>query len=121
MIINKKCLAVLLVGMAFLSLGTVIKKKNSIENTQTDPIAYDEKVRQEEEGQKGPPAPTIDLFPKENFLEESPVGNSKGRDDNLDQAAEDSPSWFAEDDPSVQQEEGVKVKDEEADTYSGTP
>ncbi len=134
MIISKRFLAVLLVGITFLSLGAVVKKKDSIQNTQTDPIAYQEKVRQEAEGKKGPPVPTLDLFPKENFLGEGPVEEFKVGSENLGQPAKDYPAWFEEEEPedmegtSVAQEEEpgyeeeeIKDEGEEADIYSGIP
>lgn len=65
---------ILVCGVAFFSLGTVVKKKDAIQLTQTDPIAYKDKVKEEAEGKKGPPAPTLELFPKEKFLVEGPVG-----------------------------------------------
>ena len=73
----KKILLLIIVGMGLLSLGTVIKKKDKIQDTQTDPVAYEQKMRQEAEGKKGPPAPTFNLFPRENFLEEGPMEKSK--------------------------------------------
>lgn len=65
--------AILVCGIALLSLGTVVKKKDAIELTQTDPIAYQEKLKEEAEGKKGPPVPTLVLFPREKFLAEGPV------------------------------------------------
>lgn len=131
MIISKRFLAVLLVGITFLSLGVVVKKKDSIQNTQTDPIAYQEKVRQEAEGKKGPPVPTLELFPKENFLGEGPVEEFKVGSENLGQPAENYPAWFEEEEPedtsAAQEEEPgygeeeIKDEGEEADIYSSIP
>lgn len=67
----------LILGMGFLSLGTVVKKKDPIQMTQTDPVGYQEKLKEEEGGKKGPPAPTLELFPKERFLIEGPVEKGK--------------------------------------------
>lgn len=67
----------LVVGTSFLSLGTVVQRKDAIRRTQTDPVSYKEKVKEEVEGKKGPPAPTLDLFPKERFLYEGPVEKAK--------------------------------------------
>lgn len=64
---------------SFLSLGTVLKKKDAIQRTQTDPIGYQEKAKEEAEGKKGPPVPALELFPKERFLVEGPVEKTKGK------------------------------------------
>lgn len=64
-------------AVAFLSLGTVIKKKDPVLETQTGPIGYAEKAKEEAEGKKGPPAPTLELYPKERFLAEGPVEKGK--------------------------------------------
>ena len=68
---------VLILGMAFGNLGAVVKKKNPILATQTDPVGYQDKVKEEEEGKKGPPVPSLNLFPKEAFLSDGPVGKVK--------------------------------------------
>lgn len=67
----------LALGSAFLSVGTVVKKKDPVLETQTGPIGYAEKAKEEAEGKKGPPAPTLELYPKERFLIEGPVEKRK--------------------------------------------
>lgn len=114
MILRKKVLVVLIVGVTFLSLGAVVKKKSRIQETQTDPIGYEEKVRQESEGKKGPPVPTLELFPKENFLGEAPVEEFKVGSEIVEQPDEDYSAWY--------EEEGeIKEEGEEADTFPGVP
>lgn len=68
--------ACLLIG-ALLLMGAIAKKQDPIVNTQTDPIDYKEKQKEEKEGKKGPPAPFINLFPKQRFLTEGPVHKTK--------------------------------------------
>lgn len=68
---------VFILGVSFLSLATVVKKKDPITETQTDPIAYKEKEKEEKEGKKGPPVPTLELFPRLRFLSEGPVKGDK--------------------------------------------
>lgn len=63
----------MILGMSLLSLGTVVQKKDPIQLTQADPVGYQEKLKEEMEGKKGPPAPTLELFPKERFLVQSPM------------------------------------------------
>lgn len=89
----------LISAIAFVSLGTIAKRKDPIELTQTDPASAKEKLKEEAEGKKGPPAPTLELFPKERFLSEGPVEKEKeeveeeewvsGEEENLD-------FWFGE-------------------------
>jgi len=67
----------LVLGISLLSLGTVVQKKDGIQLTQTDPIAYVEKAKEEAEGKKGPPVPSLKLFPRERFLAEGPVDETE--------------------------------------------
>jgi hypothetical protein len=59
--------------MGILFTGAIVERRDPIRLTQTDPVALKEKVKEEEEGKKGPPAPTLRLFPRERFLAEGPV------------------------------------------------
>ena len=81
----------LLLGIAFLSVGTVVKKKDPILETQTGPISYSEKAKEQVEGKKGPPVPTLELYPKERFLVEGPVEKGEGA-------------------PSIEEDEPLKFK-----------
>ena len=58
-------------------MGAIAKKQDPIVATQTDPIDYKEKQKEEKEGKKGPPVPSIDLFPRRRFLMEGPVDKMK--------------------------------------------
>lgn len=66
-----------ILGVAFLSMGTVLKKKDPVAETQTGSIGYSEKAKEGAEGKKGPPMPTLELYPKERFLTEGPVEKGK--------------------------------------------
>lgn len=74
---GRKILWLLILAIGFLTSGTVIKKKDSIQDTQTDPVAYQARLKEQTEGKKGPPAPTLELFPKERFLSEGPIEKLK--------------------------------------------
>lgn len=65
------------IGLGFLLMGTVVKRKNAIQMTQTDPVSVQEKLKEDAEGKKGPPAPSLKLFPKERFLIEGPMEKGK--------------------------------------------
>lgn len=85
---------------AFLSLGTVVERKSAIQRTQTDPIAYEEKKKEEKEGKKGPPVPSFRLFPREKFLIEGPIGKGKPeaiKEERVtEEELEDWDFWFEE-------------------------
>ncbi len=83
------------VGIAFLSMGTVLKKKDPIVETQTGPVGYSEKAKEEAEGKKGPPAPALELYPKERFLVEGPVEKGKGAPSVKEEEAE-TELWLEE-------------------------
>ena len=64
-------LVILLAGL--MSLATVRKKEDPILNTQTSPIAYQEKMEEIKDGEKGAPTPSFKLYPGEKFMTASPV------------------------------------------------
>ncbi len=74
---KKTCGFIFILILSLLSLATVFKKKDPIQLTQTDPIRQEEKAKEEAEGKKGPPAPTVLLYPKERFLVEAPLNPEK--------------------------------------------
>ena len=80
----------LLIALGLLSVGTVVKRKDAIRLTQTDPVSYKEKLKEEEAGKKGPPAPTLELFPKERFLAEGPVEKGKPAELQPEEAPDDT-------------------------------
>ena len=67
----------MILALSFLSSASVLKKKDAIQDTQTDPTTYQAKVKEHTEGKKGPPAPTFELFPKQRFLVEGPMEKPK--------------------------------------------
>lgn len=67
----------LILTVGFLCIGTVFKKKDPIQLTQTDPTSYQEKVKEEAEGKKGAPAPALELFPQSQFLSKTSIGKPK--------------------------------------------
>lgn len=103
---------VILIG--FLSVGTVVKRKDGIEMTRTDPVAYAEKQKEEREGKKGPPAPSLKIYPKEKFLVEGPVEKGKEEVEEPPQPEEESldwDTWFEEEEePESESEEDFKDK-----------
>jgi len=118
------------VGIGFLSLGTVVKRKDAIELTKTDPIAYEQKKKEEAEGKKGPPVPALKLYPREKFQVEPPVGKEKEREETEKETGpEEEPldweEWFEEeeapelgdaDDEGGEPDKRVKPEGSEDDT-----
>ncbi len=109
---------------AGLNLATIRKKdaEDPILRTQTDPIAYKEKMEEIKDGEKGAPAPSMNLYPKSKFLVSPPLENQgvkpEPTDENilkkskldLDQDKQpDNDSLFWED------EEGSEKQDLEGD------
>ncbi len=70
-------LSVMIVMIGFLNSGTIRKKQDPILKTQTDPITYKQKMEEMKDGPKGPPTPSFQLFPKENFMADSSVEEGK--------------------------------------------
>ncbi len=58
---------------AVLNLAAVRKKEDPILLTQTNPIAYKDKLEETKDGEKGPPSPTYKFYPRNKFLTEPPV------------------------------------------------
>jgi len=53
--------------------------------TQTDPVGVNEALKEQEDGKKGPPVPTLKLFPRERFLIEGPVNKGKNKEDEAEE------------------------------------
>lgn len=56
-----------------LNSGTVRKKEDPIRDTQTDPIAYNKKMEEIKDGEKGAPTPSFQYYGGEPFLKSPPV------------------------------------------------
>ena len=67
----------MMAGIVLLNLGTVRKKPNAILRTQTDPIAYKDKMEEIKDGVKGAPQPVWTLYSKGSFLSDPPVEASQ--------------------------------------------
>jgi len=106
------------VGIAFLSMGTVLKKKDPIVETQTDPVGYSEKAKEEAQGKKGPPVPRLELYPKERFLVEGPVEKKKGVPSEPEETEIDL--WLEEEgmeEGEIGEEEGLWDEGEEGEEF----
>jgi hypothetical protein len=102
--------ATMIVAIGLLSAGTVVKKKGAIELTQTDPVSYQEKAKEQVEGKKGSPSPAIRLYPKELFLTQGPLEKEKvGREGEEDERSE------------LEEEEEVKPDLETDDSWQEWP
>lgn len=99
--------------VAFLSVGAIAKKQDPILKTQTDPVDYREKQKEEREGKKGPPVPTIELFPRQRFLVEGPVQKTKRPSVSREKA--ETELWLEEDEGEESDE--FKLEVETDDTW----
>ena len=101
----------LFLALGGLLTGTVFKKKDAVELTQTDPVGYEEKRKEAEEGKKGPPAPAFQLFPREGFQTDPPIGEPREEADELRE--EEAVDW----DLWLEDEELFKPEEETDDTF----
>ena len=76
-VIKRVLRAWFLIAIGLVSVGTVVKKKDAIELTQTNPASYQEKAKEQAEGKKGSPSPAIRLYPQERFLTQGPFEKEK--------------------------------------------
>lgn len=109
---------ILILGIALLSMGTVLKKKDPVLKTQTGPIRYSEKAKEEAEGKKGPPVPTLELYPQERFLVEGPV--KKGKSSPVTQEESEAELWLeeeTEEEGEIGMEEGLWDEGEEGGEF----
>lgn len=98
----------------FLCMGTVVQRKNAVQKTQTDPILYAQKAKEEAEGKKGPPAPALELFPKDDFMADGPVTDEGREEPAIPAEAEDEIDfWLDEEDFG---EDEFKLEPETDDT-----
>lgn len=107
-----------ILGVAFLSMGTVLKKKDPVLQTQTGPIGYSEKAKEEAEGKKGPPVPTLELYPKERFLTEGPV--EKGKSSPVTEEETEGELWLGEEgeeEDEIGEAEGLWAEEEVGEEF----
>lgn len=72
---SKKSWVFLFLGVfviSILNMGTVLKKDNPIQKTQTDAIAHKQKMEEIKDGEKGAPTPSHRLYARSEFLTEAP-------------------------------------------------
>lgn len=62
-----------LLGCLFLNTGVIRKDFDPIKNTQTDAIAYKQKMEEIKDGEKGPPTPSYKFYEKQDFLVKTPM------------------------------------------------
>lgn len=80
---------IFMIGGGFLLSGAVVKRKDPIQKTQTDPVGYQDKIKEEAEGRKGPPVPALELFPKEGFLSGGAVEEKDRRQEDFFEEGEE--------------------------------
>ena len=105
---------------SLLNIGTIRKKEDPILKTQTDPIAYKQKMEETKDGPKGAPMPSFNLYPKERFFSDPAVGDAKGEESSMDSSAkekvsevavpqeEESEEWWGDEAPEAEE---IPVKD----------
>ena len=70
---NKLNILAVIMMISVMSIGAVRKKENPILDTQTNPIAFKQKMEELKEGEKGAPTPSFEHYSKEEFLVDPPV------------------------------------------------
>jgi len=60
------------IAMALLNLGVIRRNEDPVRDTQTDPIAYKQKMEQEKDGVKGPLLYHVKNSPKDTFFIDPP-------------------------------------------------
>ncbi len=122
---NKIALGAMLVLIGSLfNLGAIRKNEDPIAKTQTDPISYKQKLEETKDGPKGAPTPSFNLYPKEGFLTDSAVGESKDEppateskpEEIVSEAAsseEESEDWWSEEETQEDAEDSEEMADSE--------
>jgi hypothetical protein len=65
---------ILLISAVGLSnLALIRKEQDPIQDTQTAPIAYKQKMEEIKDGEKGPPTPSYQYYSRSRFLTEQPI------------------------------------------------
>ena len=121
----------LVVMSSFFQLGTIRRKKDPIQLTQSEAVPYQQKMEEEsKDGPKGAPAPSFNLYPKARFLTDPAVGdptaaqrvaleeqNKPSEAENVPEVAEVSSGqesedwWSEEDEKSASEEESLPEED----------
>jgi len=101
---------VLIVGIGLLNAGTLLKKENPIRRTQTDPIKYEDKMKElGGKAPKGAPRPSFEYYFRRLFLTDFPFFKKKeepGEVLHLEDSKELTETWVeSEDDPKTAESE----------------
>lgn len=94
----------LMIIIALLNLASIRKSEDPVINTQTNPIAHQEKLEEIKEGEKGAPSPLFIHFQKEPFLIDPPMNHDQNEEDLLE------PLTYV---PSLSEEERVRNQEDE--------
>ena len=71
---------IVVILVSLLNLATIRKKEDPIAKTQTDPIAFNDKIEELKEGPKGAPTPSFQLYAKSKFFTELPVDQKQTKE-----------------------------------------
>ncbi len=97
---NRRLLFFIFVGvLAGIHVGTVRRTDDPIRNTQTDGIAYQQKLEEEKDGKKGPLAYSVKYNPSDTFFVDPPF-NEKEKSAAKEKAVPEKPAalsdWWEE-------------------------
>lgn len=105
-----------LVTVLVANLAALRKNEDPIQDTQTDPITYKQKVEETKDGVKGAPAPSFKFYEKEQFLEKAPTATGSEEPEQKTQPLEDDfevseVNW--DEDAALEEEPAEDAEDEE--------
>ena len=95
--------------LALISLAAVYKEDDPVADTQTNPIAYKDKMEEIKQGEKEAPKPSFNLIAKEKFMIDSNLEEEKPQD-----SSEKNQAPLGEDLP-----EDIKGQDQDQEFKSG--
>lgn len=115
---QKQLFFILIIGLAALNVATIRREEDPIRKTQTDPIAYQQKLEEEKGGKKGPLAYSMKYNPSDAFLTATPVASSQNEEPSAAgfKKEEMSPTSWWEEVPA----EGKEPVAEDTETTSGS-
>lgn len=118
---NAPFLAIFVLVFVALNTAAIRKKDNPVVRTQTSPIDYNEKMEEVKDGEKGAALPTMDIYPKANFMTASPVKTDKQVE--MEEPVQKNPEaedFVIEDEVSTGEDEGDWWLDDDSASDSST-
>ena len=106
---KKWCFLILITVLSAANVASIRRAEDPIRNTQTSPIAFQQKMEEEKDGKKGPLLYHVKYNPEDSFLTGSPVlPEEKAKEDSVSPYSRAGElDWWEEPDLPAESDAGI--------------